>query len=130
MPIEPFMLTTIGFGLLAILLWIKARNNHEDARLWRGMYDAVSKAHRRDRGDLMDHRAREIIEKHKRSQIARLGGKAKAAKIKAEAPARRARTIDAIAHTAFRPREEVVADVLTNRRARNHLSAGVAAQRP
>lgn len=130
MPIDPFMLTTIGFGLLAIGFWIKADKRYLQRQEALRRYHLEQAANWELRSELFHLKWIRDFEAARRRHIASQGGKAKAAKIKAEAPARRARTNDAIAHTAFRPREEVVADVLTNRRARNHLSAGVAAQRP
>lgn len=129
MIIDPFAVAAVAAGGAAVVLALKAHDQYEDARFWNALFVDETARSRRLQVELLGHKAREIEEMHKRSQIARLGGKAKAAKVQAEATASRDRTNTEIGVTSFRPREEVVAAIRANRAARNQSPAGVAANR-
>lgn len=129
MSIDPFILTTLAFGLAAIMLWLRADRYFVRSQSWERRYRLEESACWTARSELFQLKWEEGERAKQRSEVARLGGKARGAQRRLDQAARASTTKTAIVNASLRPRDEVVAGVLTDR-AKRKITAGVAAQRP
>jgi hypothetical protein len=129
--VDPGAAITGISGAIAVVSLTYAEFKRRDAEYWYRKFVRAQAARSKFESELLSHQFVAKLQQAQRISIARKGGLARQAKRAAteaaEAPARRAKTEAAIACSAFRPRDEVVADVRRDREARKQQTAGVAA---
>lgn len=129
MPIDPFAVTSLFLagGLAAAAFKITALSRRADFLSGLHKDEQSIASHYRNR--VLLHEAAMAEAKRLRSDQSRKGGLARAAQQKAEAPARREKTITDLAATKFRTRAQVVAPVKAARTRKRNSGAGAAAMK-
>jgi hypothetical protein len=121
MLIDPFMVTTFVAGAVGIVGWGLYRREVEratvSARYWSQVYGTLSDHHAETAGNLAtaNQQLAEVATKETARQAQRIDASRKAAADRKEAPARRAKTLEALKGVKLRSRAQVVAPVKARR---------------